>query len=151
MDREALSKARAEVIEKSINLEWIINAIISQHYFKRVYLAFVLDFLYDEYCSFALKRRLIEKIVKDIDSNQIQNLNRLNTIRNIFAHCGQEIFEGSAIPSKDQIGKVPHPRKTNEALDFKGLHQEFLEKESKVVKYLFGIYENLGGLFQKGE
>lgn len=56
MDKDEISKCRAEVIERFINIEWIINAIISQHYLKRVVVSFILEVLYDEYFSFALKR-----------------------------------------------------------------------------------------------
>ncbi len=60
MDKDKLSKYRADVIERFINVEWIINAIICQHYFKRVSMPFLLEVLYDEYFSFALKRRILE-------------------------------------------------------------------------------------------
>src|SRR5215204_2008170 len=57
-----ISTIRSAVIEKSINLEWMMNAIISQHYFGAVKKSFILEVLYDEYCSFALKRRILMKI-----------------------------------------------------------------------------------------
>ena len=85
MDKDKLSKYRSEVIEKFINIEWIINIIISQYYLKRADKSFLFEVLYDEYFSFALKRRLLEKIIKNIanrDNRKIQDLNRLNTIRN---------------------------------------------------------------------
>ena len=75
IDKDKLSKYRSEVIEKSINIEWIINAIISQHYLKRVILPFVLEVLYDEYFSFALRRNILKKIIKDIDSQKVEDLN----------------------------------------------------------------------------
>ena len=59
MDNQTLSQMRSEVIEKFINLEMIINAIISQHYFRKVYMPFFFEVLYDEYCSFGLKRRIL--------------------------------------------------------------------------------------------
>ena len=65
MDNNNISKYRSEVIEKAINIEWIMSAIICQHYFKKTILPFLLEVLYDEYFSFALKRRILEKIVKD--------------------------------------------------------------------------------------
>ena len=86
MNRDKISKCRAEVIERFINIESIIDAIICQHYFKRVIMKFYFEVLYDEYFSFGLKRRILEKIFKDIDSQKLQDLNRLNTIRNYFAH-----------------------------------------------------------------
>jgi len=151
MNDKSLSNVRAEVIEKSINMEWIINAIISQHYFKKVFLPFVTEVLYDEYCSFALKRRILEKIIPNLDGQQIQKLNRLNTIRNYFAHCGQQIFDGPAPPPKEQKGWVPDPRKPTKPINFASLHSEFINLESSVSKYLFEIFQKLGGVAVKGQ
>jgi len=67
MNDNNISKYRSEVIERAINIEWIMSAIICQHYFKKVIMPFLLEVLYDEYFSFALKRRILEKIVKDFD------------------------------------------------------------------------------------
>ena len=75
IDKDVLSKYRAEVIERFINMEWLINAIICQHYFKRVLMPFLLEVLYDEYFSFALKRRILEKIINNIDGQKVQELN----------------------------------------------------------------------------
>ena len=147
MDGQRLSQARAEVIEKFINLEWLINAIISQHYFGKAYLPFVLEVLYDEYCSFAFKRRILEKIVRDIDAKQIQNLNRLATIRNYFAHVG--LFSGIVVASKEQVDVVPDPRKVDQPIDFARLYEEFQKKEPSVAEYLFEVYRGLGGIFIK--
>ena len=146
MDKDKLSKYRAEVIERFINIEWIINAIISQHYFKRVLLPFVLEVLYDEYFSFALKRRILEKIIKNIDNQKVQDLNRLNTIRNYFAHCNQEIIEGL---DKTQKGKIIDPRNIEKEINFEGLYSEFIQKAGNVEEYLFKLYKDLGGLAEK--
>jgi len=150
MDEQTLSQARAEVIEKFINLEWLINAIISQHYFSRVYLPFVLEVLYDERCTFALRRSVLEKIVPDLDKKKIQNLNRLNTIRNYFAHTGQQIFKGPVPPSEGQLGIVPDPRKLDKAIDYTQLYEEFQRTEPAVAEYLFKLYQKLGGEYIKG-
>lgn len=146
MDVKALARARGEVIEKFINLEWVINAIISQHYFGAVRIYFVLEVLYDEYCSFGLRRRILEKIIPKIDRKQLDGLNRLNTIRNYFAHCANEMFEGPTIPANGQVGRVPDPRRADASVDFESLHNEFLEKEPAVAKYLFDVYTELGGV-----
>lgn len=151
MDKEILSKRRSEIIEKFINLECLINAIISQHYFNRVTFPFVSEVLWDEYCSFALKRRILEKIIATPDGQKIEKLNRLNTIRNYFAHCGQEIFEGPTLPAKEQQGWVPDPRKPTKPNNFESLHSEFVEIESDVSKYLLEIFQKLGGIATKEE
>jgi hypothetical protein len=150
MDRQELSQARAEVIEKFINLEWLINAIISQHYFGKVIRPFVLEVLYDQFCSFGLRRRIVEKIVRDIDAKQIDSLNRLSNIRNYFAHVGPEIFSGPDVPGKGQSGVVPDPRKLDKPVDFTGLYEEFQKLEPGVAEYLFEVYQRLGGAYRPG-
>ena len=142
---DIISQNRAEVIESAINVEWLMNAIICQHYFKRVTKDFLLEVLYDEYFSFGLKRRIIEKIIEDPDMQQIQNLNRINTIRNYFAHCGQQMFNGEAPPPPDSTGSVPDPRKISRAIDFDKLYEEFSNIIADVEKYLGFVYQGKGG------
>jgi hypothetical protein len=145
------SKYRSEVIERFINIEWLINAIITQHYFKRIVASFLFDVLYDEYFNFGLKRRILEKIIPNIDKSRIHDLNRLNTIRNYFAHCNQEIFFGSGIPHSEEKGFIPNPRKLTEEVDFETLYNEFLEIEKSVANYLMSILKSLGAKITKGE
>jgi hypothetical protein len=143
MDKVMLSKYRSEVIERFINIEWIINAVISQHYFRKVIEPFLFEVLYDEYFSFALKRRIIEKVIKNVDKSKIQDLNRLNTIRNYFAHCNQEIIEGK---DKKQNGKIIDPRNIGRTIDFESLYKEFMKMSGSVEEYLFKVYKDLGGV-----
>ncbi|MBI2548194.1 hypothetical protein HYW21_02485 [Candidatus Woesearchaeota archaeon] len=146
MDQDILSKKRGEVIEKFINCEHLINIIISQHYFKKIEYSFFFDVLYDEYFGFALKRRILEKIVPDLDKAKIQTLNRLNTIRNYFAHCSQQFFEGHKKPDPTAGGFVPNHKDTKKRLDLEELYDEFIKKEPEVTKYLGEIYRKLGGI-----
>lgn len=145
------SKLRSEVIERFINIEWILNAIITQHYFKRIFAPFLFEVLYDEYFNFGLKRRIIEKIIPNLNRQLLQDLNRLNTIRNYFAHCNQEIFRGSKIPDPDEKGIIPDPRKLYREVDFKKLYEEFMKKEGPVINYLWDVFQSLGGKFVKGQ
>ena len=143
-----LSKWRAEVIERFINVEWLINAIICQHYLKKTFTNFLLEVLYDEYFSFALKRRILEKILSQIDNQnnkpKIDQLNRINIIRNYFAHCNQQFFEIG-----DDIGKVPDPRKTNRAINFETLYEEFMSIVGDVELWLSEIFKSIGGTLEK--
>ena len=140
-----ISEYRAQVIERTINIEWLMNAIICQHYFSRVVKPFLLEVLYDEYFSFALKRRILEKIVDNLDKRRLQDLNRLNTIRNYFAHCNQEIFGGPDVPPEVAEGRVIDPRKLDRAIDFEGLYNEFTQIVGEVEKYLATVYLDKGG------
>jgi hypothetical protein len=150
MGENKISKYGSEVIEGFINIETIVNAIICQHYFKQVSKDFYFEVLYDEYFTFGLKRRILEKIIKDIDKQKIQDLNRLNTIRNYFAHCKQEIFVGPGIPDKKQKGKVIDPRNIEVEINFKQFYSEFVDKAESVEECLFKLYEDLGGIAEKG-
>lgn len=144
-DTDAISRYRSDVIERSINIEWLISAIICQHYFGKIIRSFMLEVLYDEYFSFALKRRILEKIFPDFDKNQMQNLNRVNTIRNYFAHCNQILIEGSDPTSKSAIKKVPDPRKPNKPIDFDKLHAEYDQIAGPLEEYLANVFNNKGG------
>jgi len=127
----------------------IVNAIISQHYFKKVLKPFLLEVLYDEYFSFGLKRRILLKIIPDLDNKKIEDLNRLNTIRNYFAHCNQEFFGISEKPKAGTKGIIPDPRNIEKGIDFERLYNEFIKKEYGVTKYLAEIFTNLGGVLKK--
>lgn len=140
----SISALRAEVIEKTINVEWIIHSIISQHYFGQVRIGFVSEVLYDEYCSFALKRRIVLKLCPTLQGETEQQLNRLNTIRNFFAHVGQSFVDG---PDLNGPSRIPSPRDFSKTVDFAVLYKEFLSIEEPLVKALFAAYKQKGGAF----
>ncbi|MBA7628906.1 hypothetical protein ES703_36403 [subsurface metagenome] len=104
----------------------------------------MLEVLYDEYFSFALRRRILEKILKSInkDGKQIiKELHQLNTIRNYFAHCGQEIIMLSDEPPRP---KIIHPRDIEKELDFESLYADFMNIVEGVEKYLVKLQYDLG-------
>jgi len=154
VDKQRLMKLRGLVIEQMINLETIISAIICQHYFNRVRKDFLLDMLYDEYFSFALKRRIFEKIIKktpsDFNKQHLDDLGRLNTIRNYFAHCGLEIISPPTAPSADRKRRFPDPRAIDKELDFESLYAEFSSKGSAVSIYLGTLLNKSGVTLTKG-
>ena len=145
MNSEELSKARARVIERTINIEWLIGSIICQNYFGRIYKNFFLEVLYDELFSFGLKRRILEKIVTDIDRRQLQNLNRLNTIRNYFAHCNQVLIEGQNPTDENAKSGVPDPRKIQFSINFEEMFKEFEKIAGPVEAYLAQLFSEKGG------
>jgi hypothetical protein len=140
MNKEEISKYRSEVIERAINIEWLMSIVICQHYFKKVMDKFLFEVMYDEYCSFALKRRIIEKIVNEGSIN-IQKLNRIITIRNYFAHRNQEIVS-KASPEQPF---VPDPRDTDKPIDFVSLYNEFTKLTKEIELALVNIYIQKGG------
>jgi hypothetical protein len=135
------------VTERAANLETIIGATISTVYFGKVVLRFTFDLLADEYCSFALKRRVLLKLVPKLTEvpGFVDNLNRLNTIRNYFAHVGLTVTE---IPSPCAPNRTPDPRKFERSVDFEALYREFIEKEAPVVAAIIEQYKVLGGVLK---
>ena len=140
-----LKWARAEVVEAFISIESLTGSIICQHYFGEVRTDFVDDFLHDEYCSFGLKRRILEKVVKNMDPTIVHKLNRLSAIRNYFAHCGDECFDGLTIPEPGQRGYTPDPRRRGGTIDFRALHDEFFSLAPAISSYLFDTFRRMGG------
>ncbi len=138
-----ISEYRSEVIEKFINIETLINVIISQRYFKKVIEAFFFEVLYDAYCTFSLKRNILKKINPDF---KLQNLERLNSIRNYFAHCNQLVFEGPELPTEGQKGKIFDPKNLTKELDFEKLYNEFIKLEKNVNDELYEFYKSLNGI-----
>ena len=119
------------------------HAIISQHFFNAVKLEFVSMVLYDEYCSFALKRRILLKICPKLEGDIEQKINRLASIRNYFAHIGQGFIEGA---DSDGNSRVPDPKDFKKSVDFQSLHKEFSGIESLVTKALFEVFQSKGGV-----
>lgn len=148
MNRKKIIKQRGEIINKFINIEWIINAIISQWYIKKVEKEFVLEVLYDEYFSFSLKRRIIEKIFTERCNSKLKpklkymldSLNRLNSIRNYFAHCTETM---TLINSDGEY--IPDPKNHNKPLNFQSLYDEFMKKEKEVSEYFYDLFISIGG------
>jgi len=143
IDKKSISEFRSEVIENFINIEWVINSIISTHYLGKPILPFMLDVLNDEYFSLGLKRRILVKILIDIkceNEDVINRLNRMNSIRNYFAHCSTKII------TKEGKEFTPDPKKRGKSIDFKLLYEEFMENEKKVIDFLIEILEKKMGI-----
>lgn len=137
-----VSKQRSEVIEAFINIEWLMNAVISQKYFGKAHAPFIFGFLYDVNCTFALKRNVLKKIAPDF--TEIVRLNRLNNIRNYFAHCNQEVLKAG-----ESEWKVLDPKDTEKKISFEDLYSEFMSNKGEVESSLANLYEKLGGVWEE--
>ena len=130
MESNELKNARAKVIEGFIDIEYIIKMIIAQNYFTIVPPKFYFEVLYDEYFSFALSRRILEKIIEE--KELIEKLNRLNNIRNVFSHTSPFFREG-------EKKYAPDPRDTDKDINYKKLYDEFREKAPLVKERLIEL------------
>ncbi|MDQ3820664.1 MAG: hypothetical protein M3362_23685 [Acidobacteriota bacterium] len=141
MTKEQISSYRSKVIEKFINIEWLLNCIISQHYFSQVNRDFIFEVLYDDQCSFGLKRNIFLKVIGDVDNRKVEDLNRLNKIRNLFAHCDSQ--------DPNMPGKIIDPKNREAQIDFEQLYQEFVRLAPRVVQYLLPLFTGRGGMISE--
>lgn len=140
MSEKNLRSYRNEVIESSIGPELIMSIIISYHYFDKINMPFLLEVLYDQNCSFAFKRKIVEKIVTDIDNSMMNKLNRIGSIRNYYAHCHPNIIHPL---TGDKVAvDTRHQYRT---IDFESLYEEFQRLYPTVKEYLEGILEKFTG------
>ncbi len=93
--------------------------------------------LYDDQCSFGLKRNVFLKSIGDVDNKKVEDLNRLNKIRNLFAHCDSQ--------DPNMPGKIVDAKNREAYVDFEQLYQDFVRLAPSVVQYLFSIFQGIGG------
>ena len=128
---------RNMVLEEFVNLETIINIIISHKYFGNINKDFVFPVLHSPQFSFALRVDILSKIVKDFNKDFKHKLLRMGNIRNIFAHISPNYFDGGGGEiTFDKVGWFPNPDNPSERLDFQAIHREFFELRDKVLSYV---------------
>jgi len=147
MDDKKLKEYRGEVINRAINVERVVDVFITQYFFKKVNIDFMTKALYDEYFNFGLKINILSKITKD--NKLINDLRRLSSIRNLFAHTGL-ILQEYIDPfdhSKGFITKTPNPKKLEENIEYAELYSEFNILADDLENKLFTVYKENGGNF----
>src|SRR3989344_571966 len=85
MKENELRLARGKIAEKFIGIEQIIAAIVCYYYLGKEDVNFMLNILGNDQATFGFKRNMLQKLIA-IDDVFLQNLNKLNKIRNIFLH-----------------------------------------------------------------
>jgi hypothetical protein len=141
MDLELLGKQRCEIIEKSINIESLINLVIGHHYFKRHNQSFLEEMLADEAFSFGLRVNVLSKISPSF--NGLGRLHRVIRIRNRFAHC-HPFFADIDSSGKEKRVAID-PKNPRETLDFDVLYAEFNKLYPSVEKELVELLKAKGG------
>jgi len=138
MDEDSLTAARGEIIEDFIDLETMVNTVISAHYFKEISIPFYYEVLYDENFSFGFKLKILAKIVPQDKQNRrhIENLRSLNHIRNYFAHRGAQFLPPGELGENGMVGFVPDPKNLDKVIDYDKLYKDFRNKQTIEFQYL---------------
>ena len=128
-DQEKLTLMRGDVIEKSIEIETLVEEMITRQYFGRLFEkghGFMIQFLGDQTVSFRMKAKILKdiligwpasKVNSEIRLPETVNLKRvgnclmkISDARNKFAHYGED------------NSRFDNPKK--EYTDFNKLHEE---------------------------
>lgn len=132
-----LKKQRGDVIHNAIDIEDGIAKIIMHYYIKdEKHDEFLMKCMLDDYFSFGLKIRIFQKTFrKEPYKGFFEEIKRLNSIRNIFAHSPMANLSGDlAHRDKDLRFKI---KKSKELYDeFYRLHKKLLEELNKLLKTL---------------
>ena len=145
LTKQQLSEYRNDVIEKFVNIEYLMNSAISQKYFGRVRIDFVFPFLHSQHFSFALRIDVLKKLVKDFNKRMETKLRRMSNLRNYFVHISPNYFGPNDEITEDNVGYFPNPDKLEEKLDFEKLYTQFIELNTEVLPYIAKIFRELGG------
>lgn len=129
-----IAQYRGVIIHDSINVEALMRAIIAIYFARddknNEFNRKVID---DEYFSFGLKVRILEKLNLEVYKGFFEELRRINNIRNTFAH---------QVPTLDE-GFFKKDNEKNEVNYMADLHKEFLEKINRVDEQLHKIFMKL--------
>jgi len=131
-----IAQYRGVIIHDSISIEALIGAIIAIYFVKdnknNEFNRKVID---DEYFSFGLKIKILEKLNQEVYPQFFEDIRRINNIRNIFAHKVPTLDEGFIYQdSKEEKTETKY---------MSDLHKEFLEKIKKVEEQLHKIFFKL--------
>ena len=131
-----IAQYRGVIIHDSINIEALMGAIIAVYFVRddknNEFNRKVID---DEYFSFGLKIRILEKLNQEVYPQFFEDIRRINNIRNIFAHKVPTL-DGGFIYQDSKEGKT-------ETKYISDLYKEFLEKIKKVDEQLHQIFFKL--------
>lgn len=130
MTSHPTAEERSTVIERAINIEYLMAGLICQHYFKKVLWPFFVEVLYDEHFNFGLKVDIVLKI-RSHTGDEEQDLRRVGRIRNRFAHLVAQVAHTRSGPMF-----APDPRRPDQVVDFEAEFHEFQECAGRVETFL---------------
>lgn len=139
---DELQQMRSYVLGIFSVVELQINSVILYQYFEWNNPDFVIEVLHDENFSFALRRNILEKILKRkswYDDKIFQNFYKLSKIRNLYAHMSLPIFD-----RKKGKARWIHPKYPEQDVDYRKEYEKFKKNSEETINYLFDIFKKMG-------
>ena len=133
---------RAQIIEKSINLETIVSCLVTNYFFPKqpLLLRFFHGVMCDAYANTSFKLSVFAKCYPDFPRKQLDRGRRVFNIRNLFAHCGVEV---TILADPDKCG-ILGPKSFDERLDFESLADEFHQNYEPLLSELIELMKSRG-------
>ena len=142
--QEKIIKYRGEVVNKTIDIEALLSAILNLYFAKKSkqneFMHGVLD---DEYFSLGLKIRIFKKLKLEVNKKIIEGMRRISDIRNDFAHRIPAI-----IPNSERLF-VSFSYNRENPKEIEELYVEFVKLINEVEPELDNIFNNLVEISKK--
>jgi len=146
-DIKNLQMTRGFIVDRFILIENLICTIISQHYLGHPDADFVVNVLGNELSNFGFKRNILEHIIEEKEDNkkQIDNLHKLNRIRNLFCHSTPKVKEDKEKENKQIFFTNPKsPKNQDKELNMEKELEKFKELHAVVSSWLINIAKAKG-------
>lgn len=158
IDDETIKKYREKVIERVNHTDILVSGIICNYYFKKgaIPLGFLSNVLYQQPLSFSSRVNMLRNILKEMENKnpdekqdiakiriELNKLDDMARIRNIFAHCELKIKLGT------EEEYVFNPKDYKKSVDFEKEYNEFIKIDKEVNPKLFKLFEKFGGQYLK--
>jgi len=138
MSEKELGHIRSEVISNFLEVERLVNVIITQHYFGMLYANFMMEVLYDPGCRFSFKLNILEKTGQVTEGTMLL-LRRLYELKKIFS---SDHFE-FALDNEGEQQYVIVDGKTGNVLDYDVCYEEFSDIYPQIMNGLDDVLKDL--------
>jgi hypothetical protein len=159
MKLKDLPKERGDILNVFITIDSAISMIISKHYLGDAppqqsqinkEIDFLVNVMGNDQCTFALKRNIFTHILRNdnLDASLLEEVHRLNKLRNIFAHSPWITNENPQTQESEvyyQNPKFPWDKSKNILAE--DLKKEFNSLAPDVINWLYNLAKKKGYVF----
>jgi hypothetical protein len=147
-----LDSVRGSIVTRFVTIDTALNMIIARHYLgdspdNKRWTDFLFNVLENEQCTFAFRRNIFIHILRsdNVDSSNVEELNRLNKIRNVFAHKQHISGDVTQTPESDVYYTNPKfPQDKSKNIPADDYIKEFDQLYPDVMNWLFAMCKKKG-------
>jgi len=159
MKLKDLPTERGDIISVFITIDTAISMIISKHYLgdspipanqTNKEIDFLVNVMGNDQCTFGLKRNILQHILRidNLDGSLLEELFRINKLRNIFAHSQYITNDNPSTPESEvyyQNPKFPWDKRKN--ISAEDLKKEYYSLTPDIISWLYDLAQKKGYIF----